>query len=221
MRQFTKRLFEMKNIIIVFLCMLFSCTATDKKTSELEVEDSNTESQNYIDSSNYYRYYYDSDTLKGTIATGHLHSAEIVPTLLEEIRNAGFDSYSNYIIYKLSPTQNILLTAYNDNPQFGFIYIDNFEAFPKKSHRKRKSIFSEYDSCEYQEVYRTPQGNLVRDNIKKLPPNIHLLQSDLYWYQFSDTASDNKNLVKKATALEIFRKDVRAILRKISKKNGA
>ena len=171
-----------------------------------------------IDSSNYYSYYSNGDGLKGTLGTAHLKAFEIVPILLDEIEKAGFHRCNDYILYKLTPNQTILLTAYNTDPEFGFIYINSFELFPQQRHRNRKSIFQEFDSCEYEESNRKPGATLERTPIKRIPENIHLLQADCYWYQFSDSSSDNRKLVSKEDAIEIFKEDVRSILTRISNK---
>src|SRR3569623_635051 len=125
---------------------------------------------------------------------------------------AGIDENNDNQLYNLSSNRYVVLTAYNDNPKFGFIYIDDHEAFPLKSHRERKSIYQTNDSCEYEiQMRRAQDDSLIYIPIQKLPENIFLLESDCYWYQYSDVKSDNDSLVSKQNALNIFRQDVQAI----------
>ena len=190
---------------------------SQKKKNDIEDKKLSADIKPKIDSSNYYKYYSNGDNIKGAVTIAHLNAYEIVPILLDEIEKAGFENSMDYVIYKLSPTQNILLTAYNTDPEFGFIYISDCEMLPSKSHRKRKSIYQKYDSCEYEEGNFKPGATLERTKIVKVPENIHLLQSDCYWYQYSDSSADNHKLVSKEDAIEIFKADVRSILLKIPK----
>lgn len=208
----------MNYIYLILLLFLGSCSPHDKKVSELS-DTGNNASSVKLDSNNYYNFYSDGTGKKGEITTAWLKDYEIVPVLLEEMTKAGFDKNNDNQLYNLSPGDYIVLTAYNDDPKFGFIYVDDHEAFPLKSHRKRKSIFQTYDSCEYEiEMRRELDDSLVYIPIKKLPQNIFLLQSDCYWYQYSNIKSDNDSLVSRQDAFNIFRQDVRAILATISKK---
>jgi hypothetical protein len=204
----------MNYIYFILAFSLVSCSTNDKKVNELS-KTSNT-SLLKLDSNNYYNYCSDGTGKKGEITTAWLEDYEIVPVLLDEMNKEGFDKNNDNQLYNLSPKEYVVLTAYNDDPKIGFIYIPDHEAFPLKSHRNRKSIYQTYDSCEYQiQMRRVQDDSLIYIPIQKLPKNLFLLQSDCYWYQYSNVNSDNDSLVSKQDALNIFREDVRAILAKV------
>jgi len=201
----------MNYIYFILAFLLASCSTNDKKVNELATT-SNT-SLLKLDSNNYYNYYSDGTGKKGEITTAWLEDYEIIPVLLEEMNKEGFDKNNDNQLYNLSPKEYIVLTAYNADPKIGFVYIQDHEAFPLKSHRIRKSIYQTYDSCEYQiQMRRLQDDSLIYIPIQKLPKNIFLLQSDCYWYQYSNVKSDNDSLVSKQDAINIFRKDIQADL---------
>lgn len=199
--------------IIVSIFFIASCTtgAREEKKSDI------VQSGIHADTSNYYSYYSNGDNLKGTIETAWLKDYEINPILLQEMEKAGFGKNQKNVLYQISPSQTILLTAYSVEPEFGFIYIEDHDAFPLKSHRDRISTFQEYDSCVYEQGIRVPGAILKRIQFKKMPSNIYLLQSDCYWYQSSDSIAENQHLLSKDNAIEIFEQDVRKILSGIKK----
>jgi len=200
-------------ILTVFI--LASCSNIEKKTA-IDEGKSKPNLTTKIDSSNYYNFC----SNKEGITTSWLESFEVVPILLQEIEKAGFQNGNDNILYELTANQFIVLTAYNTEPEFGFIYISDHEAWPSRAHRYGKNIaerFSGEDEHQYEQTWRKFPAKLERSNIKQLPKYIHLLQADCYWYQESEVKT-NERLVSKEDAVFILRQDIQAILTKYSQR---
>ena len=168
-----------------------------------------------IDTSNYYNYFSHGNKLKGSgLTTDWLRLNDVVPVMMEELKNAGHDWLYDYALYKVAKEQYIVLAAYSRKSNFGFLYIQGHEMFPSKEHRKHLTqndlLGADYSSCE-----ETPSGEPNFVKIKKLPKNVFVLNENCYWYQYTDNMEDNKSLLTKQTAFKLLRQDIKRYLSKI------
>lgn len=201
----------MKRYLAIFSLFVFSCSnKSDGNDSTIE----KSIGLQKIDTANYYNFYSNGDGLKGHLGTGWLESFEVVPILVNTLRDEGFTDCLDYELFKLSTGQYIVLTVYNDDPEFGIIFVGNHEFIPQKKDRYRKSIFQKY-GYEFEQVTAFPNSKIERVEIPKLPSNIFILQSDCYWYQYSDNIADSIHLVSKKNAVEILKQDIFKIIAKI------
>lgn len=167
-----------------------------------------------INSSNYYKYYCNSyDSLKGNeLTTDWLRLDDVVPVMLEELKNAGYDWLYDRTIYKLKNGQYINISAYSRKNNIGLLYIEGHELFPSKKHRD--ILFQKDNSnIEYTECEETFNGEANFVKIKSLPTNIYVLKEDCYFFQSTNNPEDNKRLITKEDALEILRQDIRKYLK--------
>lgn len=164
-----------------------------------------------IDTSNYYDFL-NPKNLKGSIlTTGWLSLNDVVPIMIEELKQAGYDLVYDRTIYKLKNGQHINISAYSRKSNIGFLYIGGHSAFPRKSHR---DILFQRDNSKvnYIECEETFSGVADIIKINEIPNNIFVLKEDCYFFQYTDNSKDNKVLVTKEIAAGIFRQDLRRYL---------
>jgi hypothetical protein len=164
-----------------------------------------------IDTSNYYEYFSPRNLKGKKLTTNWLRLDDVVPIMLEELKNAGYDWLYDRTIYKLQNGQYINISAYSRKNNIGFLYIEGHELFPDKSHR---NIMFQKDNrnVNYVECEETFNGHANFVKIKELPSNIFVLKEDCYFYQYTGNVEDNKALVTKETAIYILRQDLRKYL---------
>ena len=51
--------------------------------------------------------------------------------------------------------------------------------------------------------------------IKEIPQNLYIVKENIYWYQYTDKAADDKKLVTKEITTTILRDDIRSILSQV------
>jgi hypothetical protein len=172
------------------------------------------------DTSNYYDYfssYQKNKNIQGRkLTTAWLRINEVVPVIMDELQNGGYDWLYDNKLFKVDTGQYVVLAAYSRKSNFGFLYIEGHEVLPSKRHRKELSQQSDrgvdYISCE-----ETPTGKPNFVKIKKLPNNIFILNENCYWYQYTENPDDNNFLITKEIAIGILRQDIKAYLVKAPK----
>ena len=88
-----------------------------------------------IDTSNYYSYFSPKDLKGHKLTTDWLRLDDVVPIMLEELKNAGYDWLYDRTIYRLENGQHINISAYSRKNNIGFLYIEGHNMFPSKSDR--------------------------------------------------------------------------------------
>ena len=170
-----------------------------------------SQSTSIIDTSNYYNTL-NPKNLKGRgLTTNWLRLDDVVPIMLEEFKNAGYDWLYDRTIYKLKNGQHINISAYSRKNNIGFLYMEGHNMFPNKIDR---SILFQIDNSKvnYVECEETYSGEAEFVKITELPSNIFILKEDCYFFQYSDNVEDNKVLVTKEIAINILRQDLRKYL---------
>lgn len=166
-----------------------------------------------IDNRNYYAYFYQPGSriqLKGkTITTKWLRNYEVVPILLEELQKAGYEWVDNSRLYRLDSTRYVVLTAYSQKANVGFLYVEGHAMFPLLAHRQQRGIDLTFGHFDYQQVVTNTAGENGWMRIKKLPDNILLLAEDWYWYQATDNPADNQVLLTREDIVRVLRQDIR------------
>lgn len=173
-----------------------------------------------IDSKNYYSYYLAKDTplLKGQNLTTHwLSIEEVVPIITEELKLAKFEFVYEHSLYKLSNNQNIVLSVYCRQFNFGYLFIEGHSVFPKKEQRLINNRYRTLLNIDYSQCEETFSGHPNFIKIKKLPSNIFILSEDCYWYQTTNNKEDNNVLVTREIAINILREDIRNSFTRVSK----
>ena len=171
------------------------------------------------DTSNYYDFYSkgkNSNLATPFVSTDWLRLNDVVPILMEELKNAGYDWLYDYCLFKVDSVHYIVLSAYSRKSNFGFLYIEGHDMFPSINHRKDMTMKSnngvEYISCE-----ETPSGHPNFIRISKLPENIFPLNENNYWFQYTSIPQDSKLLITRETAIRILRQDIKMYLSKAPK----
>ncbi len=164
-----------------------------------------------IDSSNYYNYL-SPKKLKGQGLTRNwLRLDDVVPIILDELKNAGYDWLYDRTIYKLENGQHLNISAYSRKNNIGFLYIEGHALFPDKSHRN--ILFQKNNShVNYTECVETFSGKAEFVKIKEIPSNIFVLKEDCYFFEYTNDPEDDKILVTKEIAIKILRQDIRKYL---------
>jgi hypothetical protein len=173
-------------------------------------------SRQEIDTSNYHRFF-SPRNLKGTrITTDFLRLNDVVPIMMEELKNAGYEWLYDRTIYKLQNGQHINISAYSRKSNLGFLYIEGHGIFPSKN--DRKILFQKDNShVNYVECEETFSGEADFVRIERIPSNILVLKEDCYFFQYTDNPEDDKFLVTRAVAEKILRQDLRAYLARAPK----
>jgi len=172
-----------------------------------------TDINNSIDTSNYYQFYKNNHAgLSGKkLTTDWLRLDDVVPVVMDELRKGGYDWLYDRVLFKVDTGAYVVLAGYTRKSNFGFLYIEGHDMFPSRSHRRNMTqtddLNVEYVSCE---ETATGKPNFVR--IKKLPSVVFPLNENNYWFQYSDDANDNKQLVTKESAIKILRQDIKRYL---------
>jgi hypothetical protein len=169
-----------------------------------------------IDTSNYYDYYHSqtNDLKSSNLTTSWLTKDEITPVIMEEIKNKGFDWLSDNQLFKIDSGQYVVLSAYSEKSNFGFLYIETHYMLPEKKHRNNLTERDETGS-DYVSHEETVSGESNFVHINKLPKNIFLLNQNCYWYQYTDSLEDNNALITKEIAFKILRQDIDTYLSKV------
>ena len=164
-----------------------------------------------IDTTNYYKYY-SPKKLKGKrLTTDFLRLDDVVPVMLEELKNAGHDYLYDRTIFRLPNNQIINISAYSRKSNIGFLYVEGHGIWP--SNEDRQILFQKDNShVQYVECEETFSGKANFVKIENIPSNIFVLKDDCYFFQDTDDIKDNKLLVTKETALNILRQDIRKYL---------
>ena len=181
-------------------------------------------SQNKFNTDNYYDYYisyekFASKKMQGsTITTNWLRSDEIVPIIIEELKNSGYTRTNEYALYKVRDGQHLVLTVYVPVLNFGFLYIHGHDGTPNKKHMLNLTQKQDYGT-DFLSYEQTPSGKPNMINIDHLPDSIFVLNENCYWYQYTDNSADNKKLFSKEDAIKILKTDIKAYLLKAPKPN--
>ena len=170
-----------------------------------------------VDNHNYYARFYQpgaSVKLKGKVLTTYwLREHEVVPILLEELQRAGFEWVASSRLYRLDSARYVVLTAYSQKANLGFLYVGGHDAFPSPAHRQQRGIDLTFGHFDYQQVVTNTVGENGWMRIKKLPDNILLLAENWYWYQATDNPADNQALLTREDILRVLRQDIREKLK--------
>ena len=151
--------------------------------------------------------------LKGrTMTTGWLRENEAVPVIMEEMKKAGYNNLFDHSLFKTNSGQQLILSVYSYKPKFGILYIQGHMAIPQQKHRKEKNFTRFNQDYDYSQREETESGEANFIKIEKLPKNILVLSENVYWYQMTDNADDNKVLFSKERAIEILRQDIQSTL---------
>lgn len=177
----------------------------------LWVQISFAQTSSKIDSSNYYNFL-NPKNLKGRgLTTNWLRLDDVVPIMLDELKNVGYDWLYDRTIYKLENGQHLNISAYSRKNNIGFLYIEGHNIFPDKS--DRNILFHKDNShINYVECEETYSGEADFVKIDKIPSNVFVLKEDCYFFQYTDNPEDNNFLVTKEKAIEILRQDLRRYL---------
>lgn len=166
-----------------------------------------------IDTSNYYQFFKTGYTglLGQRLTTDWLRLDDIVPVVMDELKEGGYDWLYDRVLFKVDTDEYIVLAGYTRKSNFGFLYIEGHDMFPSISHRKNMTQLNQSDA-EYVSCEETPTGepNFVR--IKKLPSVVLPLNENNYWFQYTDNVNDGKRLVTKESAIKILRQDIKKYL---------
>ncbi|MBK8442242.1 MAG: hypothetical protein IPL35_02005 [Sphingobacteriales bacterium] len=172
-----------------------------------------------ITSDNYYDFYYDVysniENLKGVrLVTAWLNKIEASQILVEEMKNAGFESIDAFSIVKVSENEYVLAICFSEESKIGFVYESVHGGTPEKQNRKLKSLSKGYD---YMEIIDDLNGDSYAVRIKVLPENLQIIKEDIYWYQYTDNPDDDQYLVTKKDMISIFRDDIKKQISKFKK----
>ena len=174
-----------------------------------------------INDSNYYDYYVNFPQLKAKgiqgkkITTNWLRKNDVIPIIMEELKNAGYENVSDNVLFKIDENQYFVLSAFSSKSQFGFLYIEN-HGLPLKKHRK-EFIEKKETGVSYDSYVETASKKPYRVEIMKLPENVFTLIENCYWYQYTENPSDQKILVSKDDILKILKDDIKSYLLKAPK----
>lgn len=176
-------------------------------------------SQTKITANNYYDYYvkFEDASKKGIvgskITTNWLRKEEVIPIIIEEMKNAGFQHVFDNVLFKIRDNEYIVLSAYSRKSNFGILYVDGHSAKPQKKHREERTQLQEYGS-DYTSFEENATGQPKMVHINNFPDNIYFLNENCYWYQYTDNPKDKSKFVSKADAINILRSDIRKYLSK-------
>ncbi len=166
-----------------------------------------------LDNKNYYAQFYQPGSgvkLKGKILTTKwLREYEVVPILLEELQNAGYEWVVSSRLYRLDTTRYVVLTAYSQKANLGFLYVEGHTMSPLPAHRQKRGIDLTFGHFDYQQVVTNTAGENGWMRIKKLPENILVLAEEWYWYQTTDNPADNQVLLTREDIVRVLRQDIR------------
>lgn len=188
----------MKHIQFFLLFLLFKGVTVGQNISE-------------VDTSNYYNYYSEGST-QGTLVTNWLRTQDVVPIILNELENRGYEWLYSYSLFRLKDGKHLVLSVYSRKANFGILYIEGHYGIPKKEHRNIATKKTEITVCE--ETY-TGKANFIK--IEDLPDNIFLMYENLYWYQYLKDGQNSPGLIDKEIAIKIFKQDFYKLLDKVPK----
>lgn len=178
-----------------------------------------TFAQKQVTAENYYDYFIKgpATSVKGavgnTLTTNWLRENEVVPIIMEELKNAGYEWLYDYSLFQISDNQYIVLSAYCRKSNFGFLYITGHAAFPNKSHRVNLTQKADR-GVDYMMCTETVSGEPKWVKIETLPENVFVLNENCYWYQYTDNPKDNEIFFSREDAIKILRADIKAYLAK-------
>lgn len=166
-----------------------------------------------ISNKNYYDFYYGPGSkvkLKGKgILTNWLRNEEVVPVLLDELQKAGYEWLSANRLYHLDSAKYVVLSAFSQKSNLGFIYVGGHTAFPLLEHRQKRGIDLKTGHFDYQQTATNLSGKNEYIQIKRLPDNVLMLAENWYWYQSTGNPDDDKYLLTKEDIIRVLRQDVR------------
>lgn len=160
-----------------------------------------------IDSSNYYNYFREEG------GVNWLRTADAVPVIIEEIRNAGFAPEQIVVgqVRRLDKTTVLVVTvAWQGDKPFGFIY-ESGHGLPL--HKEDRNFMSDEYREPYAQVEYGPDNAVHFQKTGKLPRQVFLLRERVYWYQFDNSGSAFP--VNREVALRILRQDIRAYINRM------
>ncbi len=166
-----------------------------------------------INNRNYYDFYYGPNSkakLKGNgIRTNWLRTEEVIPVILDELQKAGYEWLSDNRLYHLDSSNYVILSAFSQKSNIGFIYVDGHAALPLLEHRQKRGIDLENGHFDYQQMATNSSGKTEPIRVKRLPDNVLMLSENWYWYQSTDNPSDDKYLLTKEDVMRVLRQDIR------------
>lgn len=112
-------------------------------------------------------------------------------------------------LYRLDTTRYVVLTAYSQKANLGFLYVEGHAMFPLPAHRQKRGIDLTLGHFDYQQVVTNTAGENGWMRIKKLPDNILVLAEEWYWYQTTDNPADNQVLLTREDIVRVLRQDIR------------
>jgi len=180
-----------KLLTIGILFTAWSCSTTKTVTETKSL--SETYNSN-INRENYYSY-----QVTNPLTTSWLDRDEALLIIHDELDKLGFTCRS-FILYELPDSNRIIIDVYCRGKDLAFVYNAGHFGSVEKEQRNIRT----FD----QDRFKTGGQFGRRESYDNLPSNVIVLQETWYWYQ--DVKDDSsKDLVNKATIIEILRQDIR------------
>ena len=188
----------MKNITFLLLTLISIPLYSQKITSE-----------------NYYNFFV-KYIPNYKLTTAWVNKYEVAQIVEEEMKNAGFEWVSTFIIIKTNDGEHLTAICFSEKSKVGFLY-EGVHSMPNLERKGIKSMYKENTGNDYAEKIITLVGDSEFIKIKEVPNNFFILKEDPYWYQFTDKPQNTKVLVDRQTILEILRNDVKKVIATFNK----
>jgi hypothetical protein len=180
-----------------------------------------SKAQNPINSDNYYSFFKDYEFYKKNnlkhLSCGRIDELEAAPILYNEMKLAGFEGLSIFKIIDLGDNNYITAICYSEKSKFGFVFDGSFNMIPEKKIRDLERHSKNAADCEYDEKIVSLDGTSRFVKIDRLPENLYLIRSDIYWHQRTENEEINKTLVTYDVMKQIFRDDIKKILKSVKR----
>jgi len=214
------------NVIINRLLLLVAIVTLSQNANSQGLGDK-------IDTSNYYGYYVKPIgvnkygyvdhpllpvKLKGDrLTTAWLGKIDVIPIMVAELKEAGYEIVFDNELIKITNEQYLVASIYCDREKFGILYLQGHFADPKLENRHVNLFKNEAKGYKYTQSMKTVSGDTEYIHLSYLPSNIFQLSEDAHWYQFTNSEDDNQKLITKNVAIDLLKKDIRAIIAKAPK----